>query len=183
MINIPYLNQLIIYTSAGFDRNCRLYNAKKIIAESLAMKTNCVKIFASLNRPNIRLSLYKTNKSDIFTKLNCLISIVKTKGYHTPKRINILEYNDRHCKHIEHLLMVLGENYPNSSRKACECLVGVYHANTGTHAKEKIVSSLKNVNESAKRIIIASAACELFLCSRRKRGGVVIKIACIPLFV
>ena len=26
-------------------------------------------------------------------------------------------------------------------------------------------------------------ACELFLCSRRKRGGVVIKIACIPFFV
>ena len=25
--------------------------------------------------------------------------------------------------------------------------------------------------------------CELFLCSRRKRGGVVIKIACIPFFV
>ena len=149
------------------------------------MKTYCVKIFVSPNRPNIRLSLYKTNKSDIFTKLNWLISIVKTKGYHTPERINILEYNDRHCKHIEHLLMVLGESayYPNSSRKACECLIGVYHANTGTHAKEKIVSSLKNVNESAKRIIIASAACELFLCSRRKRGGVVIKIACIPLFV
>ena len=28
-----------------------------------------------------------------------------------------------------------------------------------------------------------SKTCELFLCSRRKRGGVVIKIACIPFFV
>ncbi|CAB4011422.1 Hypothetical predicted protein [Paramuricea clavata] len=41
---------------------------------------------------------------------------------------------------------------------ACDCLIDVYHANTWSHAKEMIVSSLKNVHQSTKRIIIASTA-------------------------
>jgi hypothetical protein len=56
--------------------------------------------------------------------------------------------------------MVLGElaYHPTSSRMACDCLIDVYHANTWSHAKEMIVSSLKNVHQSTKRIIISLIA-------------------------
>ena len=135
-------------------------STQQTIIDSLAIKKSCIKIFVSPNRPNIRISVCKTSKSEIFTKLNWLISMVKVKGRLTPKTLIFCNTMTDIANVLNYLLMILGESayHPTTSRNICDCLIGVYHANTWSHTKEMIVSSLKNVTQSTKRIIIASTA-------------------------
>ena len=120
--------------------------SQKTIISKLALN-NPTKLFISPNRRNLRISMIKCKKSQIFDNLLWLIESVKKNG--TLNDIATL---------FNFLLLKLGKEayIPNDCKNSENCLIGIYHSLTLAKYKERLVKSLKT--DGKKRIAIASTA-------------------------
>lgn len=112
----------------------------------------------SPNRENIRLSVIKTEKDNILSKLDWLIDSLISEGVSTPKTIIFCNtMNDIACV-SNYLMLKLGTAayFPKESRECSDCLIGLYHSSSWEQNKNRVVQSLKN--ESKLRVVIASTA-------------------------
>ena len=112
-------------------------------------------ISTSPNRPNIKLSIIKTDKT-IF-QLKWIVYLLSDKKKHSPK---ILIY----CRSItlvgwlyeQLMLALMQEAYVGRIRKKCNSLVGIYHSATPEKSKEQVLKSL--TDETNMRLVIATSA-------------------------
>lgn len=134
---------------------------QKTIVRLLAL-TNPVTICISPERQNVRISVSKYKRESVFSWLYWLLELVKEKGSGTPKTIIFCNTIPEVSSLINFILWKLGDKAycPNVSRKADDCLVGVYHSMTWASSKERLVAALKGTDEEEgkKRIIIATTA-------------------------
>ena len=123
---------------------CADTKTQKTIISKLALN-NPTKLFISPNRRNLRISVIKCKKSQIFDNLLWLIELVKKNGAQTPKTIIFCfgTLNDI-ATLFNFLLLKLGkESYiPNDCKNSENCLIGIYHSLTLAKYKERPVKSL-----------------------------------------
>lgn len=127
---------------------------------NLLSLVNPEKIVISPERKNLRISVTKCKKTEMFGKLDWLTA--KEKGVDMPKTIIFCNMmNDMACV-CNYLLFKLGKYAynPTSSRDAKDCIVDVYHSMTWADSKERLLASFKGSLEDdiKRRIVIASTA-------------------------
>ena len=129
------------------------------IIELLALR-NPIRIFVSPERRNIRISVKKCKKNEMFTQLKWLIDMVMLKGAETPKTIIFCNMMSEMASVCNHLLLKLGKHAyePQTSKKAVDCFLDVFHSMTWNRNKERLLLSLKGNSNVKKRIVIASSA-------------------------
>ena len=131
---------------------------QKIIIKGLSLKQT-KQFYVSPNRPNLRISVIKCKKQEMFANLEWLISMVKEEGTATPKSIVFCNGSLTDIAAVfNHMLLLLGSNayFPQDSQTSPNCLVGIYHSLTLQKYKDRITNSFKG--NGKKIIIIASSA-------------------------
>lgn len=117
------------------------------------------KLFVSPNRPNLRISVMKCKRVEMFEHLAWLIDLLKVKGTNTPKTIVFCNGTLTDIAAVlNHLLLELGEAaYVSSDSQTSENgLIGIYHSLTLKKYKQRIIESFKA--DGKKRVVIASSA-------------------------
>ena len=117
------------------------------------------KLYVSPNRENLRISVIKCKRENMFQQLAWLVDMVKEKGAATPKCIIFCNGTLTDIAGVlNYLLMELGKKAysPLDSRTSDNCIIGIYHSLTLKKYKAQVVESFKGVGK--KRIVIASSA-------------------------
>jgi superfamily II DNA helicase RecQ len=103
-------------------------------------------ISVSPNRKNLRFCVINGQNDLIFSKFGWLINNIKEKSM-----------NDIACV-VNYLILKLGNHayHPPESRKARDCLIGIYHSSSWSHSKELVIQSLKGNGKV--RVVVTSSA-------------------------
>ena len=129
-------------------------NTLNVIKSDLLLKNpDCV--FVSPERKNIRFSVRKVAKGEMFYQLSWLI---KDTGACCPKTLIFCNTLNDIAAVFNHLMLQLGANAynpPESREPECR-IIGIYHSNSFKKQKERLFSQLKGTGN--KRVVVASSA-------------------------
>lgn len=127
------------------------------IIKSLGM-VNPEKIVMSPERKNLRITVVKCKKAEMFSKLDWLVEMVCQKGINTTKTMIFCNMMSDMANVANYLLFKLGcEAYNSKTVDTKDCLIDIFHSMTWTESKDKFLASFKNA-DSVKRIVVASTA-------------------------
>jgi ATP-dependent DNA helicase RecQ len=132
-------------------------NTLNVIKSDLLLKNpDCV--FVSPERKNIRFSVRKVAKGEMFYQLSWLIKLIKDTGACCPKTLIFCNTLNDIAAVFNHLMLQLGANAynpPESREPECR-IIGIYHSNSFKKQKERLFSQLKGTGN--KRVVVASSA-------------------------
>lgn len=128
------------------------------VMRSLALGRNCLKIFISPNRENLRINVVGTKKKFASSKLKWITELAKENAHKMPKTIIFCNTITDVATVVNKLLLDLGRDAysPRSSRKPSDCLVGIFHSTSWERCKDSVMEELKS--DGKKRIIVATSA-------------------------
>ena len=117
---------------------------QKVIKTSLSMRDPKVLVL-SPNRLNLRISVLKCKKEEMFDKLSWLIELIRSKGIETPKTLIFCNGTLTNVATlINFMLMELGSKaYTPEGQDAKHCLIGIYHSLTLKKYKERLIHAFK----------------------------------------
>ena len=112
----------------------------------------------SPERKNLRITVVKCKKAEVFSKLDWLVEMVRQKGINTPKTMIFCNMMSDMANVANYLLFKLGcEAYNSKTVDTKDCLIDIFHSMTWTESKDKFLASFKKA-DSVKRIVVASTA-------------------------
>lgn len=129
-----------------------------VIISQLAMN-NPTLLFISPNRNNLRITVVKSKKDQIFFYLLWLVKVIKEKSVETPKTIIFCNGTLNDIATIFNFLLLELKDMaytPASVRNSENCIIGIYHSLTFEKYKERVMKSFKE--NGKKRVVIASTA-------------------------
>ena len=91
------------------------------------------KFYVSPNRPNLRISVVKCKREEMFKHLEWLVDVIKEKRINTPKTIVFCNGTLTDIGAVfNFLLLKLGATAysPDDSQASDNCLIGIYHSLT-----------------------------------------------------
>jgi ATP-dependent DNA helicase RecQ len=127
-----------------------------IKSDLLLKKHDC--IFVTPERKNIRISVRKVAKNDMFAQLSWLIELIKVTGRCCPKTLIFCNTLNDIAAVFNYLMLQLGAsayNPPESKKSECR-IIGIYHSNSFKKQKERLFIQLKGTGN--KRVVVASSA-------------------------
>lgn len=131
---------------------------QSVIVKQLVLKRP-QKFYVSPNRENLRISVIKCKRENMFEQLAWLVNMVKEKGTATPKCIIFCNGTLTDIAGVlNYLLMELGKKAycSSNSQTSDNCIIGIYHSLTLKKYKARVMESFKG--DGKKRIVIASSA-------------------------
>lgn len=133
-------------------------STQNTIIKSLGM-VDPERIVMSPERKNVRITVIKCKKAEIFSKLNWLVEMMRMKGRNTPKTIIFCNMMSEMASVANYLLFKLGQDayVSNPSDGSKECLIVIFHSMTWIERKDKFLASFKKA-DSVARIVVASIA-------------------------
>ena len=133
-------------------------STQNTIIKSLGM-VDPERIVMSPERKNVRITVIKCKKAEIFSKLNWLVEMMRMKGRNTPKTIIFCNMMSEMASVANYLLFKLGQDayVSNPSDGSKECLIVIFHSMTWIERKDKFLASFKKA-DSVARIVVASTA-------------------------
>ncbi|XP_068723689.1 ATP-dependent DNA helicase RecQ-like [Montipora capricornis] len=105
---------------------------QSVIIKELEMK-EVKKFYVSPNRPNLRISVVKCKREEMFKHLEWLVDVIKEKTINTPNTIVFCNgtLNDIGAVFNFLLLKLRATAYsPDDSQASHNCLIGIYHSLT-----------------------------------------------------
>ena len=101
----------------------------QVIASNLSLKC-WTDIYASPNRPNIRISVFKCGKISMLSHLNWLIKLICDEGVNAPKILVFCNTINDIAAVGNDILLKLGNHafHPSNVKTVEACLIGIYHS-------------------------------------------------------
>ncbi|XP_068735388.1 ATP-dependent DNA helicase RecQ-like [Montipora capricornis] len=119
-------------------------------------KQDALTVLVSPNRENLRFSVKKVKKGEMFQQLQWLVDLVLNKGTQCPKTIIFCNTLSQIASVVNYLMMKLGNAIYSGDKESKNCLIGIYHSNSWPASKERLVASFKE--NGVKRIVVATSA-------------------------
>ena len=132
------------------------HSTQATIKKSLCLQPDALTVFVSPNRQNLRFSVKKVKKGEMFQQLQWLIDLVLDKGEQCPKTIIFCNTLNEIASVVNYLMMKLGNPIYSGDKENRNCLIGIYHSNSWPASKERLVASFKE--NGVKRIVVATSA-------------------------
>ena len=142
---------LAALTGTADDTTITTIIEKLILNKPLVLKL-------SPNRDNVRFTVIKGKKENLFQHFDWLINCARENGESTPKTIVFCNTMYDIASVMNHMMLKLGKAAyaPQHSRNADNCIIRIYHSCSWEHSKDKVLKSFK---ENGKvRIVIALSA-------------------------
>ena len=129
----------------------------KVITNDLSLK-NPEYILVSPERKNIRFSIRKIAKEEMFLQLSWLIKMIKDMNTCCPKTIIFCNTLNDIAAVFNYLMLQLGSYayHPSDTRKPDCRIIGIYHSNSFQEQKDRLFTQMKSMGK--KRVIVASSA-------------------------
>ena len=121
---------------------------------------NPVKLLISPERKNLRISVMKCKKKNIFAKLDWLVDLALERGANMPKTIIFCNMIGEIPSVANYLLFKMGKHaYHNTADGMRCCIVGVYHFMAWAATRKRLFKSFKGSGgDTCEKIIISSTA-------------------------
>ena len=126
------------------------------IKKVLCLLSDALTLLVSPDRPNLQFFVKKVKKNEMFDQLQWLINFVLENGKLCPKTIIFCNTLNEIAQVLNYLIMKLGDAVYCGTKSKENCLIGVYHSNSWSACKERLVASFKE--NGIKCIVIATSA-------------------------
>ncbi|XP_068731882.1 uncharacterized protein [Montipora capricornis] len=132
------------------------HSTQATIKNLLCLQPEALTVLVSPNRENLRFSVKKVKKGEMFQQLQWLVDLVLNKGTQCPKTIIFCNTLNEIASVVNYLMMKLGNAIYSGDKENKNCLIGIYHSNSWPASKERLVASFKE--NGVKRIVVATSA-------------------------